>query len=103
MHNIVNGSEARVALSTAVRLLADSVRGTLGPNARTVLVQQEGRPPTVLNDGVKVVSAVKSNDPAGQASLALIRQVALEAQQASGAGPRLWLRIIPVSPATRRT
>lgn len=86
MHNIVNGSDARVALSTAVRLLADSVRGTLGPNARTVLLQQEGRPPSVLNDGVKIVSAVKSNDPAVQASLDLIRQVALEAQQASGDG-----------------
>jgi len=86
LHNIVNGSEARLALSTAVRLLADSVRGTLGPNARTVLVQQEGRPPSVLNDGVKIVSAVKSNDPAVQASLDLIRQVALEAQQASGDG-----------------
>jgi len=70
----------------AVRLLAESVRGTLGPNARTVLVQQEGRPPVVLNDGVKIVSAVKSNDPAVQASLDLIRQVALEAQQASGDG-----------------
>ena len=86
LHNIVNGSEARLALSTAVRLLADSVRGTLGPNARTVLLQQEGRPPSVLNDGVKIVSAVKSNDPAVQASLDLIRQVALEAQQASGDG-----------------
>ena len=86
MHNIVSEGEARKALSTAVRLLADSVRGTLGPNARTVLVQQEGRPPTVLNDGVKIVSAVKSNDPAVQASLDLIRQVALEAQQASGDG-----------------
>ena len=86
MHNIVSEGEARKALSTAVRLLADSVRGTLGPNARTVLVQHEGRPPTVLNDGVKIASAVKSNDPAVQASLDLIRQVALEAQQASGDG-----------------
>lgn len=86
LHNIVNGSKAREALATAVRLLADSVRGTLGPNARTVLVQQEGRPPSVLNDGVKIVSAVKSNDPAVQASLDLLRQVALEAQQASGDG-----------------
>lgn len=86
MDNIVSGSEAQLALTTAVRLLADSVRGTLGPNARTVLVQQEGRPPTVLNDGVKIVSAVKSSDPAVQTSLDLIRQVALEAQQASGDG-----------------
>jgi len=86
LHNIVSGSEAREALSTAVRLLADSVRGTLGPNARTVLVQHEGHPPSVLNDGVKIVSAVKSNDPAVQTSLDLLRQVALEAQQASGDG-----------------
>ena len=85
-HNIVSGEAAREALFEGMFLLAQSVRGTLGPNARTVLVQHEGHPPSVLNDGVKIVSSVKSNDPAVQASIDLIRQVALEAQQASGDG-----------------
>lgn len=85
-HNIVRGQEAKEALLAAINLLGSSVEATLGPNARTVLVQQEGRPPTVLNDGVKIVSSVKSSDPAIQAGIEMFRQVALEAQQASGDG-----------------
>ena len=85
-NNIVQGQEAKDALLAAINLLGSSVEATLGPNARTVLVQHEGRPPTVLNDGVKIVSSVKSSDPAIQAGIEMFRQVALEAQQASGDG-----------------
>lgn len=84
--NLYTGDEVRDAFVEALGLIYDSVSSTLGPKARTALVQHEGRPPTVLNDGVKIVSAVKSNKPQVQAALDLLRQTALEAQQASGDG-----------------
>ena len=86
MSNVVYGGEAKSALKEAINLVADAVEGTLGPMARTVLVAHSGRPPSVLNDGVKIVSSVKSDKPAVQAGIELFRQVALEAQQASGDG-----------------
>lgn len=85
-NNVFTGDEVREAFVEALGLIYNSVSQTLGPNARTALVQHEGRPPTVLNDGVKIVSAVKSNKPQVQAALDLLRQTALEAQQASGDG-----------------
>ena len=86
MSNVVMGEEAKAALLEAINLVADAVEGTLGPQARTVLVTHPERPPTVLNDGVKIVSAVQSDKPAVQAAVQLFRQAALEAQQASGDG-----------------
>lgn len=84
--NVIHGKNAREALLNAITLVGNSVVGTLGPNARTVLVQHEGHPPSVLNDGVKIVSSIRSSDPAVQVGIELFRQVALEAQQASGDG-----------------
>tara|TARA_R110000824_G_scaffold101190_1_gene240317 strand:- start:25240 stop:26817 length:1578 start_codon:yes stop_codon:yes gene_type:complete len=86
MSNVVYDGEAKDALKEAINLVADAVEGTLGPMARTVLVAHKDRPPSVLNDGVKIVSSVKSDKPAVQAGIELFRQVALEAQQASGDG-----------------
>ncbi len=84
--NVIHGQDAKKALLKAINLVGDSVIGTLGPNARTVLVQHEGHPPSVLNDGVKIASSIRSSDPAVQVGIELFRQVALEAQQASGDG-----------------
>lgn len=86
MSNLVVGKEARQALNEAINLVAEAVEGTLGPSARTVLVTGKDRPPQVLNDGVKIVNSVRSDDPAVQAGVELFRQVAREAQQASGDG-----------------
>jgi len=86
MSNVVHRCESKEALVEAIGLVADAVEGTLGPMARTVLVTHADRPPSVLNDGVKIVSSVKSDKPAVQAGVELFRQVALEAQQASGDG-----------------
>ena len=86
MSNVVMGEEAKAAFLEAINLVADAVEGTLGPQARTVLVTHPERPPTVLNDGVKIVSSVQSEKPAVQAAVQLFRQAALEAQQASGDG-----------------
>jgi chaperonin GroEL len=86
MSNVVMGEQAQAALLEAINLVADAVEGTLGPQARTVLVTHPERPPAVLNDGVKIVSSVKSEKPAVQAAVQLFRQAALEAQQASGDG-----------------
>lgn len=86
MSNVVMGEEAKAAFLEAINLVADAVEGTLGPMARTVLVTHPERPPTVLNDGVKIVSSVQSDKPAVQAAVQLFRQAALEAQQASGDG-----------------
>ena len=88
MTNVVKGDDAKAAMLAGITALSDAISGTLGPCAKTVIVSgvMEGRPPRILNDGVSIVNAVRSNDPAIQTAIELFRQVSNEAQQASGDG-----------------
>ena len=88
MTNVVTGEDAKAAMLAGITALSDAISGTLGPCAKTVIVSgvMEGRPPRILNDGVSIVNAVRSSDPATQTAIELFRQVSNEAQQASGDG-----------------
>ena len=53
METILTGAEARSKLLVGVNKLANSIKGTLGPNARTVVIQNPmGGMPVIINDGV---------------------------------------------------
>ena len=86
MSNVVKGERARKALLKGVNIVADAVKGTLGPQARTAVIARGDLPPLVLNDGVSIVNAVHSDMPEVQVGIQLIQQVAKQAQKASGDG-----------------
>ena len=53
--SMLTGAEARSKLLKGVNLVADAVKGTLGPQARTVILQNPlGGYPAILNDGVTI-------------------------------------------------
>ena len=64
--------EAREKLMQGVDLVADTVVGTLGPKAKTVVIKQNGRP-VVINDGVTIAKAVFSDDPFIQMGVELVQ------------------------------
>ena len=82
---ILHGKEARAKLMEGVNLVADTVVGTLGPKAKTVVIKQNGRP-VVINDGVTIAKAVWSDDPFIQMGVELVQEVASQAQNKSGDG-----------------
>ena len=82
---ILHGEEARAKLMEGVNLVADTVVGTLGPKAKTVVIKQNGRP-VVINDGVTIAKAVWSDDPFIQMGVELVQEVASQAQNKSGDG-----------------
>tara|TARA_R100000234_G_scaffold26506_1_gene15295 strand:- start:885 stop:2411 length:1527 start_codon:yes stop_codon:yes gene_type:complete len=82
---ILHGEEAREKLMQGVDLVADTVVGTLGPKAKTVVIKQNGRP-VVINDGVTIAKAVFSDDPFIQMGVELVQEVASQAQNKSGDG-----------------
>ena len=84
--NVRLGREARDALMKGVMTVADSVRGTLGPKAQTVIFNAPAGQPIVINDGVSIVSQVQMDDPYENLGASLMAQVAQEAQRASGDG-----------------
>ncbi|MDH4189776.1 MAG: chaperonin GroEL, partial [Betaproteobacteria bacterium] len=51
---IIFGEDVRAKIAKGVRTLADAVRVTLGPKARTVLIERAYGAPTVINSGVVV-------------------------------------------------
>lgn len=83
---LIMGKEARRKLLQGINKVADAVKGTLGPSAKTVIIQQEDTFPLILNDGVSVARAVNDPDPYVQMGIDLIKQVAEQAQGVSGDG-----------------
>jgi len=82
---ILSGKEARDKLMEGVNLVADTVMGTLGPKAKTVVIKQNNKP-VVINDGVTIAKAVFSDDPFVQMGVELVQEVASQTQNDSGDG-----------------
>jgi len=81
------GKEARSNLMKGVRVLADAVCATLGPNGRNVVISKEGElNPFSTKDGVTVAKSVKLKDPAQELGVQLIRQAADKTAQDAGDG-----------------
>jgi len=83
---LLTGKDARAKLLQGVNKVANAVKGTLGANARTVIIEQEDSYPLILNDGVSIARAVNDPDPYVQMGIDLIKQVAEQAQNKSGDG-----------------
>ena len=63
MENILHGQEARDKLLLGVNKVANAIKGTLGANAGTVIVQNPAGLPLILNDGVSITKSVTDPDP----------------------------------------
>ena len=61
MGEILYGKEAQSKLLEGVNLVANTIKGTLGPKARTVIIKRNGKP-VVINDGVTIAKAIQSDD-----------------------------------------
>ena len=86
MENILHGQEARDKLLLGVNKVANAIKGTLGANAGTVIVQNPAGLPLILNDGVSITKSVTDPDPYVQMGINLMQEVAHEAQSKSGDG-----------------
>jgi len=81
---ILYGEEARNKLMEGINLVAETVKPTLGPQARTVILQNN--PPIIVNDGVTIARHIHSDDPFIEMGVKLIQEVASQAQDTAGDG-----------------
>lgn len=81
---ILNGEEVKQKLLQGINLVADTVKPTLGPQAKTVILQ--GNPPVVINDGVTITKYISHEDPYVQMGVQLVQNLASKAQEGSGDG-----------------
>ena len=80
------GAEARVALEKGVNQLADTVRVTLGPKGRNVVLDKSFGTPLITNDGVTIAKEIELEDGFENMGAQLIREVAAKTNDVAGDG-----------------
>ena len=83
---ILYGSDARSALLRGVDKLADTVKITLGPKGRNVVLEKKFGPPLITNDGVTIAKEIELEDAAENMGASLVREVATKTNDAAGDG-----------------
>ena len=83
---IIYGEEARKALQKGVDKLADTVKITLGPKGRNVVLDKKFGSPLVTNDGVTIAKEVELEDEFENMGAAMIKEVATKTNDAAGDG-----------------
>ena len=76
--------DARRALEAGVNKLADTVKVTLGPKGRNVVLDKKFGAPTITNDGVSIAKEVELDDPFENMGVQMLREVALHERRPGG-------------------
>ena len=84
--DIKYGAEARAALEAGVNKLADTVRVTLGPKGRNVVLEKSFGSPLITNDGVTIAKEIDLEDGFENMGAQLIREVASKTNDVAGDG-----------------
>ena len=84
--DILYGIEARNALSRGVDKLADTVKITLGPKGRNVVLDKKYGSPLITNDGVTIAKEIELEDAAENMGAQLVKEVATKTNDAAGDG-----------------
>jgi chaperonin GroEL len=78
--------EARKKMETGVNKLADTVKVTIGPKGRNVVLQQSYGTPVITNDGVTIAKEIELEDPFENMGAQLVKEVATKTNDAAGDG-----------------
>ncbi len=84
--SILYGEEARKALQSGVDKLADTVKVTLGPKGRNVVLDRNFGAPLITNDGVTIAKEVELEDPFENMGAQLVKEVATKTNDIAGDG-----------------
>ncbi|MBE6970109.1 MAG: chaperonin GroEL [Ruminococcaceae bacterium] len=84
--NLIFGADARNALQAGVDKLADTVKITLGPKGRNVVLDKKFGTPLITNDGVTIAKEIELEDGAENMGAQLIREVATKTNDVAGDG-----------------
>jgi chaperonin GroEL len=85
-NQVLFSTEARKKLYQGLKIAADAVGCTLGPNGKTVLIQNGEGAPIVTKDGVTVSKSIKLNDPVEMMGAQLLREAASQTNDTAGDG-----------------
>ena len=78
--------EARRGLERGLNILADTVKVTLGPRGRNVVLEKKWGAPTITNDGVSIAKEIELSDPLERIGAELVKEVAKKTDDVAGDG-----------------
>jgi chaperonin GroEL len=78
--------QARRAMERGVNILADTVKVTLGPKGRNVVIAKSFGAPVITNDGVTIAKEIELSDPAENMGAQLVKEVATKTNDVAGDG-----------------
>jgi len=84
--NIIYGEDARKSLQTGIDKLADTVKITLGPKGRNVVLDKKFGAPLITNDGVTIAKEIELEDAFENMGAQLVKEVATKTNDAAGDG-----------------
>ena len=83
---IIYGEEARKALQSGIDQLADTVKITLGPKGRNVVLDKKFGAPLITNDGVTIAKEIELDDPFENMGAQLVKEVSTKTNDVAGDG-----------------
>ena len=83
---IFYGAEAREKLLEGIDTVANAIKVTLGPAARTVVLEKSWGSPSIINDGVTIAKDIELGDPFADMGAKLVKEVASKTQDNAGDG-----------------
>ncbi len=83
---IKTGDEARKALEKGVNILADTVKITLGPKGRNVVLDKKYGTPLITNDGVTIAKEIELEDPFENMGAQIVKEVSTKTNDVAGDG-----------------
>jgi len=83
---IAFNEEARRGLERGLNILADTVKVTLGPRGRNVVLEKKWGAPTITNDGVSIAKEIELDDPYEKIGSELVKEVAKKTDDVAGDG-----------------
>ena len=83
---ICYGEEARKAMERGVNQLADTVKVTMGPKGRNVVLDKKYGSPLVTNDGVTIAKEIELEDPFENMGAQLVKEVSTKTNDVAGDG-----------------
>jgi len=83
---IMHGSEARIALEAGVNKLANTVKVTLGPKGRNVVLDKKYGTPLITNDGVTIAKEIELEDAFENMGAQIVKEVATKTNDVAGDG-----------------
>lgn len=84
--DIIFGEDARKALQSGIDKLANTVKITLGPKGRNVVLDKKYGAPLITNDGVTIAKEIELDDPFENIGAQLVKEVATKTNDAAGDG-----------------